>query len=80
MPEELKKAADEVVRITGEVAALEESIKEESRGMIEGQVLPEPATRKLKKLQVTKNRAIAELERVKSEYQRLVAEWKHGLP
>ena len=80
MPEELKKAADEVVRLTGEVEALEKSIEDEKRGLIEEEVLPEETTKKLKKLQVTRNRAIAELERAKSEYNRLVAEWKHGLP
>ena len=80
MPEELKKAAEEVIRLTGEIEALEESIKKEEEVLIPEEVLPEAATKKLKKLQVTRNRAIAELERVKSEYDRLVAEWKHGLP
>jgi len=80
MPEELKKVAEEVVRLTGEVEALERSIEDERRGLIEGEILPEETTKRLKKLQVTKNRAIAELERVKSEYERLVAEWRHGLP
>lgn len=80
MPEELKKAAEEVVKLIGEVEALEESITEEKRGLIEGEALPEETTKKLKKLQVAKNRAISELERVKSEYNRLVAQWKHGLP
>lgn len=80
MPEELKRAGTEVVRLTGELEALEESIRKESETLIPGEVLPEATTRKLKKLQVTKNRAISELERVKSEYDRLVAEWKHSLP
>ena len=80
MPEELKKAADEVIRLTGEVEALERSIEEEKRGLIEGEVLPEEITRRLKKLQVTKNRAISELERVKSDYNSQLAEWRHGLP
>jgi len=78
MPEELKKAAEEVVRLTGEVEALEKSITEEKRGLIEGEVLPEATTRRLKKLQVAKNRAISELERVKSEYNSRLAEWRHG--
>ncbi|MBA7591465.1 hypothetical protein ES708_33623 [subsurface metagenome] len=35
MPEEIKTAAAEVVRLTGEVEALELSITEEKRGLIE---------------------------------------------
>jgi len=80
MPEELKKAAEEVVRLTGEVEALEQSIEEEKRGLIEAEGVPGEATARLDELQVFRNRAISELERVKSEYDRLVAEWKHGLP
>ena len=80
MPEEIKTAAAEVVRLTGEVAALELSIVEEKRGLIEDEVLPEETTKRLKELQVKCNRAIATLEKAKSEYDRLVAEWKHGLP
>jgi len=80
MPEELKAAAAEVVRLTGEVEALERSIEEEKRGLIEVEAVPAEATRRLKKLQVSRNRAIAELERAKSEYDKQVAEWRHGIP
>ncbi|MBA7588210.1 hypothetical protein ES708_30262 [subsurface metagenome] len=80
MPEEVKTAAAEVVRLTSEVEALELSITEEKRGLIEGEPIPEAATKRLKSLQVKRNRAIATLEKAKSEYNRLVAEWKHGLP
>ncbi len=79
MSEELKKAAEDVVRLTGEVEAIEKSIEEEKRGLIEGEAIPEAATKRLKKLQVTKNRAISELERVKSEYNSALAEWRHGI-
>jgi len=78
MPEELKKAAEEVVRLTGEVEALEESIKEEEGKLIELEPRPEEAEARLTELQVARNRAISELERVKSEYDRLLAEWRHG--
>jgi len=78
MPEELKKAAEEVVRLTGEVEALERSIEEEKAGLIEGEVLPEETTARLDELQVARNRAISELERVKSEYESKLAEWRHG--
>ncbi|MBA7573635.1 hypothetical protein ES708_15433 [subsurface metagenome] len=80
MTEELKKAASEVVRLTAEVKALEESITEEKRGLIEGEVLPEETTARLDELQVARNRAISALELAKSEYNRLIAEWRHGSP
>ena len=80
MPEEIKKAADEVVRLTADVEALELSIKEEERGLIDQEVIPEETTRRLKGLQVKRNRAISTLEKARSDYNRQVAEWKHGLP
>jgi len=80
MPEEIKTAAAEVVRLTGDVEALERSIAEEKRGLIEGEPIPEAATKRLKTLQVKRNRAISTLEQAKSEYDRLIAEWRHGLP
>lgn len=80
MSEELKAAAAAVVRLSDEVKSLEESIAEEKRGLVDDEVIPEPAARRLKRLQVSRNRAEAELARVKSEYDRLVAEWRHGLP
>ncbi|MBA7587801.1 hypothetical protein ES708_29843 [subsurface metagenome] len=78
MPEEIKTAASLVVKLTGEVEALELSITEEKRGLIPEAAIPEEKTKRLKSLQVKRNRAISELERVKSEYDRLVAEWRHG--
>jgi len=80
MPEELKAAAAEVVRVTQEKEALELSIEEEKRGFVDEEILPEETTGKLRKLRTSLRRAEAELARVKTEYDRLVAEWKHGLP
>uniref|UniRef100_A0A6M3M4B3 Uncharacterized protein n=1 Tax=viral metagenome TaxID=1070528 RepID=A0A6M3M4B3_9ZZZZ len=78
MPEELKKAADEVVRITGEVEALNQAVKKEKAGLIEGVVLPEETAARLTELQVKLHRAESELARVKSEYNGRLAEWRHG--
>ena len=78
MPEELKAAADEVVRVTKELESLEESIKEEEAKLLEIEPLPEEATAHLKELQVARNRAEAELARVKSDYDRQLAEWRYG--
>jgi len=77
MPEEIKTAAAEVVKLTGEVEALELSITEEKRGLIEGEPIPEAATKRLKSLQVKRNRAESKLSAAKSEYNRLIAEWRH---
>jgi len=78
MPEELKKAAEEVVRLTGEVEALKEALVKEERGLVEEEVLPEAATEKRDELRLSLHRAEAELKRVKTEYDSLVAEWRHG--
>ncbi len=80
MPEEIKTAADEVVRLTAERDALTQSIEEEQRGLIDQEVIPEETTKRLKSLQVKRNRAESKLSAAKSEYDRLVAEWRHGLP
>ncbi|GAJ22302.1 unnamed protein product, partial [marine sediment metagenome] len=77
MPEEIKMAASLVVTLTGEVKALEDSIEAESRGLVAEEIIPEETTKRLKSLQVKRNRAIATLEKAKSEYDRLVAEWRH---
>lgn len=78
MPEELKKAAAEVIKLTKDIEALERSIVEEKRGLVEEEILPEAATKRLKKLQVKLHRAEATLAAAKSEYDRLLAEWRHG--
>jgi len=78
MPEELKAAAEEVVRVTGEVESLQRSITGEERGLVGKEVLPEAATKRLKQLRVELRRAEAELARVKSEYDGLLAEWRHA--
>jgi len=78
MPEELKKAAEEVVRLTGEVEALKEALVKEERGLVEEEVLPAAATKKRDELRLSLHRAEAELQRVKTEYDSLVAEWRHA--
>ena len=80
MPEEIKKAAGEVVKLTADLEALQKSIDTEQLGLVKNEVLPEAATLRLKSLQVKRNRAISSLEKAKSDYNRLIAEWRHGLP
>jgi len=80
MPEELKKAAEDVIRLTKEIADLKRAIKDEEDLLVDDEVLPTVATAKRDELRTTLHRAEAELFRVKSGYDSLVAEWKHGLP
>ena len=80
MTEELKKAADMVVKLTTEVESLARSVEKEKRGLVKEEVLPAETTERLTELQVKLHRAEAELARVKSEYDRLLAEWRHGKP
>lgn len=78
MTEELKTAADEVVKLTGEVEALERSVAAEKRKLIKDEVVPEAATKKLTALETKLHRAQSELARVKTEYNIQLAEWRHG--
>jgi len=78
VPEELKAAAAELVRIKLDVEALERDVKEESGKLTAEEEVPDSASKKLKKLQVTLNRARAELQRIQLDYNSLVARWKHA--
>ena len=78
MPEELKTAAAELVKIKLEVEALERSVKEERGLLTAEEEVPDAASAKLKELQVTLNRARAELQRIQLNYNSLVAQWRHG--
>jgi len=76
--EELKAAAAELVRLSGEVDSLKKSIEAEERTLIEQEVLPAEATAKRDELRVTLHRAEAELARAQTDYNSLLAEWRHG--
>lgn len=78
MPEELKAAAAEVVRLTDEVKALADAIVEEDRKLIDEDILPEAATERKDELLKSHRQAEAELARVKTEYERQLAAWRHG--
>ncbi|MBA7590893.1 hypothetical protein ES708_33036 [subsurface metagenome] len=78
MTEELKAAASLVVKLTAEVEALERSVAQEKGKFIEGEVIPEAATKRLTGLQVKLHRAQAALAAAKTEYNSKLAEWRHG--
>lgn len=78
VPEELKKAAEEVVKLTAEVKSLKEAVEAEERGLVKEEVLPEAATAKLEELRVALHRAEANLFAAKTNYDSLVAQWRYG--
>lgn len=78
VPEEIRTAADDLVKIQLEVEALERSEKTERRMLTAEEPVPDAASAKLKDIQVALNRARAELQRRQLEYNALVAKWKFG--
>lgn len=76
--EELKKAAAEVVRLTRDVKALGEAVTTEERSLVAGKILPESATSKLSELKVSLHRAESELSAARTNYDVLIARWRHG--
>ncbi len=78
MPEELKKAGAEVVRLTNEVGSLERALAEEAAKLVEEEVLPPEATKKRDELRVALRRAESALALAKSGYASRLAAWRHG--
>lgn len=78
VPDELREAARELVRIDNEVKSLELAVRKERQRLTPDGPEIEPANEKLTRLQVALNRARAEQERIKVNYDGLVAAWKHG--
>jgi hypothetical protein len=75
--EELRLAAAEVVKLSKDLEILKASLTEEDRKLIEAEVLPPEATKRRDELRVTLHRAESALAAAKSNYDRLVAEWRH---
>jgi len=77
MNEELKAAAAELARVTDEVANLASAAAAEEKKLIEEEVLPEEATAKRDELRVTLHRAEAALHAAQTDYNSLLAQWRH---
>jgi len=77
MTEGIRQAAAEVVKLTKDITALQNAIKEEDRGLVKDEILPAEATAKRDELRVSLHRAESALAAARSNYDRLVAEWRH---
>jgi len=77
MTEGIRQAAAEVVKLTKDIAALQDAIEEEERGLVKDEILPAAATEKRDELRVSLHRAESALAAAKSNYDRVVAEWRH---
>jgi len=77
MSEEIRQAAAEVVKLAKDVATLQDAITEEERGLVKDKILPAEATAKRDELRVSLHRAEAKLAAAESNYNRIVAEWRH---
>ena len=72
-----RNLALELVRATEEVRVLEEAVKDEEFKLVDQDVIPEEAEKRLKELQVALNRARSEKVRLQQAYDALVAEFRH---
>ena len=75
--EALKAAAAELTRVTAEVEALRQLQKEERDKLADDEVLPAEATVRLDEVTRSLLHAEAELFRVRTDYNALLAEWRH---
>ena len=74
--DKLREAGDELVRASDQVKLLDEAIRTEELLLVDQDVIPEENEKRLKDLQVARNRAIAEKERLQVAYNTLVAEFR----
>jgi len=77
MSEEIIAAGALVVRLTRETEDLQKTIKEEERGLIADEAIPEAASARRDELRVALHRAESELAAAQTNYDSLVAEWRH---
>ncbi len=78
LTDRLKVAGDELVRITAEVKSLEEAARAEEFTQHDADVIPEDSAGRLRDINLAKNRALAEQQRIQQNYNALVAEFKRS--
>jgi len=77
MTDELKRASEAMIRLTGEVHRIREAVEAEESRLVDLETLPLEAEAKRTELQISLRQAEAELSRVKADYDRLLAAWRH---
>ncbi len=77
MSDEIIAAGALVVRLTDETESLQLLIKDEERGLIKDEAIPEAASARRDELRLALHRAQSELAAAQTNYDSLVAEWRH---
>ena len=76
----IREARDELVRITDDVASLEESVRVEGLTIINLEIVPDESKARIVELNVALNRARSEKIRLQNEFNALVAEFRQAEP
>ena len=77
MGDEIIAVAQQLIQLRKEVDSLKAAIKEEERGLIDDEAIPEAASARRDELRVTLHRAESALAAAQVDYDSLVAEWRH---
>ena len=78
LTDRVKAAGDELVRITAEVKSLEEASRAIEFSQVDADVIPEDVAQRMSDINLAKNRALAEQQRIQQKYDGLVAEFKQS--
>ena len=78
MTEELKTLGSRLVQLQGEVAGLENQIKNERGKLSPDRVLPAEATARVTELEGILHKLQSELIRVRTDYNAKISEWKYA--
>ncbi|MBW2673611.1 MAG: hypothetical protein JRD89_09395 [Deltaproteobacteria bacterium] len=77
LTEKIRQAAAEVVKLTKDLEILKTRVREEEAKLVKEEVLPAEATARRDELRVALHRAEAALAAAQTNYDALVAEWRH---
>jgi hypothetical protein len=76
MPADIKDLADQLVDATRQVELLQQQLEEETAKLIQLEEIPADKEKRRKEVEVAKNRAIAEMDRIRGAYERRLAEFR----
>ena len=77
MAEKIRQAAGKVVKFTKDLEILQAMVREEEAKLVKEEVLPAEATARRDELRVALHRAESTLAATQTDYDALVAEWRH---